>query len=79
MTCKGVRFFQNEYDDKFKNMGVKFQKLEEKINLLKKELHVIQTTKPLYATQKDAKLVDLEDCPRRNNLGFKGIKEHESE
>ena len=34
-TCKGVRVFQNEYDDKFKNMGEKFQKLEEKINLLK--------------------------------------------
>ena len=60
-------------------MGEKFQKLQEKINLLKEELHVIQTTKPLYAIQKDAKLVDLEECPRRNNLSFKGIKEYENE
>ena len=43
---ESLEFSQNEYDDKFKNMGNKIQKLEEKINLMEKELHVIETTKP---------------------------------
>ena len=30
---ESLEFSQNEYDDKFKNMGEKIQKLEEKINL----------------------------------------------
>ena len=37
---ESLEFSQNEYDDKFKNMGDKIQKLEEKINLMKEELHV---------------------------------------
>ena len=60
-------------------MGDKIQKLEEKINLMEKELHVIQTTKPSWAIETDAKLIDLEDCSRQNNLRFQGIKEHENE
>ena len=72
-----LEFSQNEYDDKFKNMGDKIQKLEEKINLKKEELHVIQTTEPSWAIEADAKLIDLEDCSMRNNLRFEGIKEHE--
>ena len=51
-------------------MGDKIQKLEEKINLMKEELHVIQTTKPSWAIETDAKLIDLEDRSRRNNLRF---------
>ena len=43
---ESLEFSQNEYDEKFKKMGDKIQKLEEKINLMKKELHVIQTTEP---------------------------------
>ena len=43
---ESLEFSQNEYDDKFKNMGDKTQKLEQKINLMKEELHGIQTTKP---------------------------------
>ena len=42
-------------------MGDKIQKLEEKINLMKEELHVIQTTKPSWAIETDVKLIDLED------------------
>ena len=76
---ESLEFSQNEYDDKFKNMGDKIQKLEEKINLMKEELHVIQTTKPSWAIETDAKLIDLEDRSRRNNLRFEGIKEHENE
>ena len=34
---ESLEFSQNEYDDKFKNMGNKIQKLEEKINLVKKK------------------------------------------
>ena len=58
---ESLEFSQNEYDDKFKNMGDKIQKLEEKINLMKEEPHVIQTTKPSWAIKTDAKLIDLED------------------
>ena len=43
---KWLQFSQNEYDDKFKNMSDKVQKLEEETNLMKEELHVIPTTKP---------------------------------
>ena len=60
-------------------MGDKIQKLEVKINLMKEELHVIQTRKPSWVIETDAKLIDLEDCSRRNNLRFEGIKEHGNE
>ena len=52
-------------------MGDKVQKLEEKINLMKEELHVIQTAKPSWAIETDAKLIDVEDRSRRNNLDLK--------
>ena len=76
---ESLEFSQNEYDDKFKNMGDKVQKLEEVINQMKEELHVTLTTKPSWVIETDVKLVDLEDCSRRNNLRFEGIKEHENE
>ena len=38
---ESLEFSQSEYDDKFKNMGDKIHKLEEKTNLMKEELHVI--------------------------------------
>ena len=65
------------YDDKFKNMGDKIQKLEEAINLMNEELHVIHTTKPLWMIKTDAKLVNCETHSRLNKLRFGGIKEHE--
>ena len=46
---------------------------------MEEELHVIQTTKPSWAIETDAKLVDLEDRSKRYNLRFKGIMEHENE
>ena len=76
---ESLELSQNEYDDKFKNMGDKIQKLEEKINQMKEELHVIQTTKQSWAIETDANLIDLEDRSRRNNLRFEGIKQHENE
>ena len=60
-------------------MGEKAQKPEEEINQMKEELHIIQTAKPSWTIEIDAKLVDLEDRSRRNNLRFDGIKEHENE
>ena len=76
---ENLEFSQNEYDDKFKNMGDKIQKLKGKINLIKEELHVIQTTKPSWTIETDAKLIDLEERSRRNNVRFERIKEHENE
>ena len=46
---------------------------------MKEELHVIQTTKPSWSIETDAKLVDLKDWSRRNKKRFEGIKEHENE
>ena len=60
-------------------MGDKIQKLGEKINLMKEELHVTQTTKPSWVIETEAKLTDLEDRSRQNNLRFEEIKEHENE
>ena len=68
---KSLEFFQNKYHDNFKNLIDKVQKLENEINIMKEELHVIQTTKPLWAIDKDAQLVDL-DHSRGNNLTVKG-------
>ena len=48
------------------------------MNHMKEELHVFQTAKPSFAIETDAKLVDLEDRSRRNNLRFEEIKEHEN-
>ena len=76
---ENLEFSQNEYDDKFKNIGDKIQKLKGKINLIKEELHVIQTTKPSWTIETDAKLIDLEERSRRNNVRFERIKEHENE
>ena len=58
-------------------MADKIQKLEEKINLMKED--VIQTTKPSWTIETDAKLIDLENHSRRNKLRFEAIKEHENE
>ena len=49
------------------------------MNHMKEELHVFQTTKPSFAIETDAKLVDLEDRSRRNNRRFEEIMEHENE
>ena len=76
---ESLELSQNEYDDKFKNVGDKIRKLQEEINLMKEELHFIQTTKPSWAIETDAKLIDLNDRSRRNSLRFEGIKEHENE
>ena len=52
-------------------MGDKIQELEEKINLMKEEIYVIQTTKPSWVIEADAKLIDSEVRSRQNNLRLK--------
>ena len=59
-------------------MDDKIQKLEENINLMEKELHIIQTTTPSWVIETDAKLIDLQDHSRRNNLRCEGIKQPEN-
>ena len=45
---ESLEFSQNKSDDKFRNMGDKIQKLEQK---MKEELDVIQTTKPSWTIE----------------------------
>ena len=49
--------------------------MERNLFSLKKDIEVIQTTKPSWATEIENKLVDLEDHSRRKNLRINGIKE----
>ena len=53
--------------------------MERNLCSLKKDIEVIQTTKPSWATEIGNKLVDPEDRSRRNNLRINGIKEGKSE
>ena len=49
--------------------------MEKNLFSLKKDIDIIQTTKPSWAIDIENKLVDLEDRSRRNNLRINGIKE----
>ena len=53
--------------------------MERNLFSLKKDIEVIQTTKPSWAIEIENKLVDLEYCSRRNNLRINGIKDGKSE
>ena len=53
--------------------------MEKNLFSLKKDIEVIQTTKPSWAIEIENKLVDLEDRSRRNNLRINGIKEGKNE
>ena len=53
--------------------------MEKNLLSLKKDVEVIQTTKPSRAIEIENKLVDLEDRSRRNNLRINGIKEGKNE
>ena len=53
--------------------------MERNLFSLKKDIEVIQTTKPSWAIEIENKLVDLEDRSRRNNLRINGIKEGKNE
>ena len=55
--------------------------MERNLLSLKKDIEVIQTTKPSWATEttKKKKMVNLDDRFRRNNLRINGIKEGKNE
>ena len=53
--------------------------MEKNLFSLKKDIGIIQTTKPSWAIDIENKLVDLEDRSRRNNLRMNGIKEGKNE
>ena len=48
--------------------------MERNLFSLKKDIEVIQTTKPSWAIEIENKLVNLEDHSRRNSLRIDGIK-----
>ena len=53
--------------------------MEKNLFSLKKDIDIIQTTKPSWAIDIENKLVDLEDRYKRNNLRISGIKEGKNE
>ena len=53
--------------------------MERNLFSLKKDIEVIQTTKPSWEIEIENKLVDLENRSRMNNLRINGIKEGKSE
>ena len=76
---KSLEFTQEETEGKFNKLNEKITTMERNLFSLKKDIEVIQTTKPSWAIEIENKLVDLEDRSRRNNLRINGIKEGKNE
>ena len=76
---ESLEFTQEETEEKFNKLNEKITTMEKNLFSLKKDIEVIQTTKPSWAIEIENKLVDLEDRSRRNNLRINGIKEGKSE
>ena len=74
-----LEFTQEETEEKFNKLNEKITSVERNLFSLKKDIEVIQTTKPSWAIEIENKLVDLEDRSRRNNLRINGIKEGKNE
>ena len=72
---ESLEFTQEETEGKFNKLNEKITTMERNLFSLKKDFEVNQTTKPSCAIEIENKLVDLEDCSRRNNLRINGIKE----
>ena len=72
---ESLEFTQEETEGKFSKLNEKITSMERNLFSLKKDIEVIQTTKPSWAIEIKNKLVDLEDRSRRNNLRINGIKE----
>ena len=72
---ESLEFTQEETEGKFSKLNEKITSMERNLFSLKKDIEVIQTTKPSWAIEIENKLVDLEDRSRRNNLRINGIKE----
>ena len=76
---ESLEFTQEETEGKFSKLNEKITSMEANLFSLKKDIDVIQTTKPSWAIEIKNKLVDLEDRSRRNNLRSNGIKEGKNE
>ena len=72
---ESLEFTQEETEGKFSKLNEKITSMEGNLFSLKKDIDVIQTTKPSWAKEIKNELVDLEDRSRRNNLRINGIKE----
>ena len=75
---ESLEFTQEETEEKFSKLNEKITSMERNLFSLKKDIEVIQTTKPSWAIEIENKLVDLEDRSRRNNLRINGIKEEKT-
>ena len=76
---ESLEFTQEETEEKLNKLNEKITTMEKNLFSLKKDIEVIQTTKPSWAIEIENKLVDLEDRSRRNNLRINGIKEGKNE
>ena len=71
---ENLEFTQEETEGKFRKLNEKISTMEKNLFSLKKDIDIIQTTKPSWAIDIENKLVDLEDRSRRNILRINGIK-----
>ena len=76
---ESLKFTKEETEGKYNKLNGKITTMERNLFSLKKDIEVIQATKPSWAIEMKNRLVDLEDCSRRNNLRINGIKEGKSE
>ena len=76
---ESLEFTQEKAEEKFSKSNEKITSMERNLFILKKEIEVIQTTKPSWAIEIENKLVGLEDRSRRKNLRINGIKEGKNE
>ena len=71
---ESLGFTQDETEEKFSKLNLKISTMERNLFSLKKDIKIIQTTKPSRAIEIENKLVDLEDRSRINNLRIKWNK-----
>ena len=76
---ESLKFTQEETEGKFNKLNEKITSMERNLFSLKKDIEVIQTTKPSRAIEIENKFVDLEDHSRRKNLRINGVKEGKNE
>ena len=76
---ESLEFTQEETEGKFSKLNEKITSMERNLFSLKKDIEVIQTTKPSWAIEIENKLVDLEERSRRNNLRINGMKGGQNE
>ena len=76
---ESLEFAHKETEGKFSKLNEKIASMERNLFSLKKDIEVIQNTKPSWAIEIENKLVDFEYRSRRNNLRINGIKEGKNE